>query len=116
MDNFIQQRAYPRIIASLPVDLSVPGRTPPPGSLIVNVSEGGLFVHTPELFDVGSRIGVSFAPLVNEMPVRGAGIVVWSAPRPQSAGVSGLGVRLCELDKAARRILLAFLERHMSPW
>jgi uncharacterized protein (TIGR02266 family) len=76
-----------------------------------NISEGGVFVATPNLLDRGTVLDLEFSVPDGGPPIRTTGLVRWIREDLDSIeGPPGMGVQFVELDEAARRRLERFVQ------
>lgn len=78
-----------------------------------DISEGGLFVATPELLPVGTPVDLQFSLPGIEEPVSLTGEVRWHRETldPEHDVVPGVGVRFLYLNDEERGLIESFLER-----
>lgn len=78
-----------------------------------DISEGGLFVATPELLAVGTPVDLQFSLPGVEEPVSLTGEVRWHRETldAEHGVVPGVGVRFLYLNDEERELIESFLER-----
>lgn len=72
---------------------------------VLNISTGGMFIHTNNYISPGSRIELEFY-LSPHDPIHATGTVVWATEGVhgnQASYARGLGVQFTDLPPAARR-------------
>ncbi|HHQ48002.1 MAG TPA: TIGR02266 family protein, partial [Acidobacteria bacterium] len=80
---------------------------------VTNISTGGMFIRTPEVRPVGTRLGVRLIIAGSESVIEGTAEVVWVRTIDQfQEGPPGMAVRFVDMDQATRlQIALLVQER-----
>lgn len=68
-----------------------------------NISVGGLYIATPEVLPVGTRLDLTFT-LPGADPIAAPAEVCWTTPDAR-----GMGVRFVELGEKAQQVISAFV-------
>jgi uncharacterized protein (TIGR02266 family) len=79
-----------------------------------NVSQGGLFLGTDLLLEVGETYWISFALPGTSVAIRTRGRVVWVNKEPDENDPTdrpGMGVKFLDLTDAERAALASFLQK-----
>ena len=76
-----------------------------------NISQGGVFVATPELLGKGTVLDLEFSIPDGGPPIRTTGVVRWLRENLEDIeGPPGMGVQFVELAEPAKRRLECFVE------
>jgi type IV pilus assembly protein PilZ len=102
------KRQHPRIPVSLQVSYLSKGDLQ--RDLVVNLSPGGLFVHTSKPLDIGTEVDLEVIIADEETPIHVRGKVMWLrsvGPQPSQPGMGiqftgVMGPLLLEMVQAAR--------------
>lgn len=78
---------------------------------IENISDGGVFVATYELKDVGDTVALAIYLPDRAMPVTGLGEVRWIRDTHQQNVSPGMGIRFVELDRGGAAAIEQFVRR-----
>ncbi|MDA8172257.1 MAG: response regulator [Nitrospiraceae bacterium] len=97
----IENRKQPRIILRRQVVLNKAI-----GAMGLDLSEGGIYIHTGRHFPAGSVIEVS-------LPLDGGALEVAARVQHSKAGV-GMGLMFTNITPAQKAVLSAFIRKHMS--
>lgn len=72
-----------------------------------NISAGGLFIATEQIFSVGTELSVRFALQGESSPIEAEVIVRWV----RESGTPGMGVQFISLPEVASRAINGFLTK-----
>ncbi len=108
------RRRTHRVYLRIRVDCRAPRGTAYEGSL-GNLGGGGLFVHAPAPFPVGTRLNVAFQVEGAEpgCTVRAGGEIVW-VRRHGDDRLPGFGIRFTEMAPAHAEAIGRFLDRRLE--
>jgi hypothetical protein len=110
--DLVQTVVEPRVKKRLPCTLGHADRQQ--SGLILNLSQGGLFVQTNMPAQPGSLIDIGFRDPAGEADIDLHGAVIWRrrvSSRMMGRTESGMGVRLLGGTAAYAELLTSFLER-----
>jgi Tfp pilus assembly protein PilZ len=104
------QRKFDRKPAELPVTVRAAGSKVQGGILLdsLDVSEGGAFLRSQLLFEVGEVLNLEF-PLPNGQLVKAQGRVVRVSRTRDKEGVAGMGIEFTRLAMNDRRAITTTL-------
>jgi len=87
-----ERRLHERLPTHLRVDLITSAGERPVTTL--NLSEGGLFVATPSILDVGTHLELTLGTMGSALTLQG--VVAWTRPVSNEEGLAGMGIRFVE--------------------
>lgn len=97
-----EKRRHPRVETSIPVTCEIAGQEPLAG-VVVDVSMGGLFIHTDRIPPMGTELTI-----VGDFPggpgLRLPSVVRWSKP-------GGMGVQFGLLGAKVTHVIIGILQR-----
>ena len=103
-----ERRKFKRYLSDLPAHFNRIGNVAESADgQVVNISRGGIFVHTAKPLPVGTEIEIKIritTPFGEEMDVPGVAKVVWVSTRP---GDEGMGLTFTKIDRHSQYAMLA---------
>lgn len=75
-----------------------------------NISKNGIFVKTPQLREVGTRVKFEFQLADGSPVMRGLGKVVWTRSQESKGEPIGMGIEFIKLDPASQNVLDRVME------
>lgn len=101
---------HPRATVRLPVEYQI--TAPAVAAYCVNISQGGIFIRTPDPAPLNQEILVRFRLPDLDREFEAHGRVVWSNPaRTANPFPSGMGVQFLDLEESAARLLGEYVEQ-----
>lgn len=109
-----EQRKHTRIDSSMSVDYST--YSPYHIRRITNISKGGVFIRTQEIFPVGTVMDISFRLPEEEQQIQSKVRVIWTYRQPSTVSMnsSGMGVQFIEINDDDMRRIQAFIDAAAS--
>ncbi|MBX7100311.1 MAG: TIGR02266 family protein, partial [Myxococcaceae bacterium] len=106
----VTRRAQPRVAMQAQVDLQ--GDSNLFSGFSTNLSEGGLFVATVNLLPLGTEVDLAFT-LAGGETIKTHAVVRWrrEVSDLQPDQMPGLGLQFVNLDEAAQKAIIAFIEQ-----
>jgi uncharacterized protein (TIGR02266 family) len=114
MDN---KRVHPRVNTALRAKLSLNSGEVLTTGQIRNISLGGVFIETATLLAFGTDLDLEFAlPGKGSPVIRCKGYVVWNTKTDpkRGGGLSGMGLRLTNIEVQEMRSLAAFIDGQLE--
>ena len=87
-----ERRLHERLPTHLHVDLVTSAGERSVTTL--NLSEGGLFVATSSILEVGTHLELTLGTMGSALTLRG--VVAWTRPESNDEGLAGMGIRFVE--------------------
>lgn len=115
-----ERRKYPRLALPIRVRIRLLYSRKAAAStasvcLTRNFAQEGLFISTPRVRPIGTRLGLSIYLDREKEPILACGKVIWIAHRKtQPAYYPGMGVRVAEMSPADHRRLQRFFSEKMQ--
>jgi uncharacterized protein (TIGR02266 family) len=108
------RRRTHRVYLRTPIDCRAPRGTAHEGAL-GNLGGGGLFVHAPAPYPVGTRLSLAFRVAGDEpaRTVRASGEIVW-VRRHGTDRLPGFGIRFTKIAPAHAAAIGRFLDRRLE--
>lgn len=101
---------HPRANVRLPVEYQI--TAPAVATYCVNISQGGIFIRTPDPAPLNQQVVVRFRLPDLDQEFRVQGRVVWSNPGPAANPFPpGMGVQFLDLEATAARLLGGYVEQ-----
>lgn len=92
------------------IDISVTSESNFYTGVTENVSQGGLFVVSEKLPDIGTIMAVRFSLPGDPRAIECTGEVRWHRTGPDDEGERGYGIRFIDLEEEASERITAFLQ------
>lgn len=80
----------------------------------VDISEGGAFLRSDYLLDIGEQVEVSFILGGRSQPIKAMARVAWVTRRTALKGDAGMGLEFTALGREERQAIDDFVRRHVE--
>ena len=107
-------RQHKRVDASLHVDYST--YSPYHIRRITNISNGGVFIRSQEIFPIGTVMDISFRLPDEDKDIQTKVKVIWTYRQPATVSMnsSGMGVQFLEIADGDMKRIQAFIDQAAS--
>jgi uncharacterized protein (TIGR02266 family) len=111
-DDFADKRAHPRAVATIEIEFKkvIDFVT----SYLLNVSNGGLFVKTDDIYPLDSIVFLRFTMPGDTQPIEVEGKVVWRNMGGREYFPKGMGIKFLKLNDADNEKIKIFVTEHLA--
>ena len=110
--EFIDKRTYPRAVATIEIDFK--DVIDFASSYMLNVSNGGLFLKTDELYLLGAILFLRFTMPGSKQPVEVEGKVIWRNVGGRAYFAKGMGIKFLNLKDDDSEKIKQFVYEHIT--
>ncbi len=80
----------------------------------VDISEGGAFLRSDYLLELGDQVEVTFTLSTSPEPITVRARVAWVTKRSSLKGDAGMGLEFVDVDEASRKAIDQFVHRQQG--